>query len=50
MAEVQAHVAGARSGPEQVAAKQAQAESSAAQVQQQQAALEQAQINWATPP
>ena len=45
MAEVRARVDAASSGPEQVAAKQAQAESSVGQVEQKQAALEQAQID-----
>ncbi len=45
MLEVRARVDAALSGPQQVAAKQAQAEGSVAQVQQKQAALQQAQIN-----
>lgn len=45
MAEVQSRVAATRSGPEQVAAKQALADSSGAQVQQKEAALKQAEID-----
>jgi membrane fusion protein (multidrug efflux system) len=45
MAEVEARVRAAGSGPEQVAAKRAQAESSSAQVMQKEAALKQAEID-----
>jgi membrane fusion protein (multidrug efflux system) len=45
MLEVRAHVDAARSGPEQIVAKQALAQASVAQVQQKQAALDQAQID-----
>jgi membrane fusion protein (multidrug efflux system) len=45
MAEVQSRVAATRSGPDQVAAKQALAESSGAQVQEKEAALKQAEID-----
>ena len=45
MAEVKSRVAATRSGPEQVVAKQALAESSGAKVQQKEAALKQAEID-----
>jgi membrane fusion protein (multidrug efflux system) len=45
MAEVRAHVDATRSGPEQVEAKQALAESSVGQIQQKEAAVKQAEID-----